>query len=77
MRRANKHQRVLPYWKQRRNELISPIRSKVEKVFGTLKRSYSYQRVRYRGTKRNAMEMWFKLMAYNLRRADRILHGSA
>ena len=77
MRRANKHQRVLPYWQQRRNELISPIRSKVEKVFGTLKRSYGYQRVRYRGVKRNAMEMWFKLMAYNLRRADRIRHGSA
>jgi IS5 family transposase len=77
MNRANKHQPVLPHWQQRRNELISPIRSKVEKVFGTLKRSYGYQRVRYRGTKRNALEMWFKLMAYNLRRADRIRHGSA
>ncbi len=52
--RANKHQPVLSHWQQRRNELISPIRSKVEKVFGTLKRSYGYQRVRYRGTKRNA-----------------------
>ena len=42
-------------------------------MFGTLKRSYCYQRVRYRGVKRNALEMWFKLMAYNLRRADKIL----
>ena len=65
MNRANKHQPVLPHWQQRRNELISPIRSKVEKVLGTLKRSYGYQRVRYRRTKRNALEMWFKLMAYN------------
>ena len=47
----------------------------MEKVFGTLKRSYGYQRVRYRGLDRNALEMWFKLMAYNLRRADRILYG--
>ncbi len=49
MNRANKHQPVLSHWQQRRNELISPIRSKVEKVFGTLKRSYGYQRVRYVG----------------------------
>ena len=33
----------------------------MEKVFGTLKRSYGYSRVRYRGLKRNAVEMWFKL----------------
>ena len=77
MHRSHKHQQVLPHWQQRRNELLSPIRSKVEKVFGTLKRSYGYQRVRYRGAKRNALEMWFKLMAFNLRRADRILHRSA
>ena len=40
-----------------------------EKVFGTLKRSYGYQRVRYRGLGRNTVELWF-LMAYNLRKAD-------
>ena len=45
----------------------------VEPVFGPLKRSYGYQRVRYRGLARNATELWFKLLAYNLRRADRLL----
>ena len=68
MHRSHKHQKGLPHWQKRRNELISPIRKKVEKVFGTLKRSYGYSRVRYRGLQRNGVEMWFKLMAYNLRR---------
>ena len=62
--------RALPYWQQRRNDLIAPRRALVEKVFGTLKRSYGYQRVRYRGVGRNTVELWFKLMAYNLRKAD-------
>ncbi len=35
---------------------------------GTLKRSYGYRRVRYCGLARNAVEMWLKLLAYNLRK---------
>ena len=70
MHRSHKHQRELPHWQKRRNELISPRRALVEKVFGTLKRSYGYSRVRYRNLGRNAVEMWFKLMAYNLRKAN-------
>lgn len=70
MHRANKHQPVLPDWQQQRNAWIAPRRAWVEKVFGTLKRSYGYQRVRYRGVGRNTVELWFKLMAYNLRKAD-------
>ena len=57
--------------------MISPVRSAVEKVFGTLKRSYRYHRVRYQGLEWNAIEMWFKVMAYNLIRSDRIAFGSA
>ena len=72
MHRSHKHQRELPGWQQRRNDLIRPRRALVEKVFGTLKRVYHYHRVRYRGLQRNGAEMWFKLMAYNLRRADTI-----
>lgn len=70
MHRANKHQPELTVWQHRRNALIEQQRALVEKVFGTLKRSYGYQRVRYCGLGRNAVEMWFKLMAYNLRKAD-------
>ncbi len=72
MHRSHKHQSELPYWQKRRNELISPRCELVEKVFGTLKRSYGYCRVRYRSLGPNAVEMWFKLMAYNFRKAVRL-----
>ena len=68
MHRSHKNQRRLPAWQQERNAEISPVRALVEKVFGTLKRSYGYGRVRYCGLRRNSLEMWFKLMAYNLRK---------
>ena len=57
-----------------RNDLIAPRRSLVEKVFGTLKHSYGYSRVRYRGLQRNSVEMYLKLMAYNLRKYVRLTH---
>lgn len=72
MHRSHKHQSELPHWQKRRNELIDPRRKLVEKVFGTLKRSYGYSRVRYRGLERNAVEMCLKLMAYNFRKALRL-----
>ena len=66
---GGRRSRGLPHWQRRRNESIAPVQAWVEKVFGTLKRSYGYTRVRYRGLGRNAVEMWLKSMAYNLRRA--------
>ena len=72
MHRSHKHQRGLPYWQQRRNALIAPRRAPVEHVFGTLKRSYGYRTVRYLGLARNGVELWFKCLAYNLRRAGRL-----
>ena len=77
MHRSHKHQRHLPRWQQRHNELIGPIRAQVEKVFGTLKRTYRYRRVRYRGLARNGVELWFKLLAYNLRKADQLVLNTA
>ena len=68
MHRSHKNQSGLPAWQQERNAAIRPVRALVEKVFGTLKRSYGYWRVRYRGLERNAVEMWLKLLAYNLRK---------
>ena len=61
--RSHKHQPALPYWQQRRNALIAPRRALVEKVFDTLKHSYGYQRVCYRGLGRNTVELWSKPMA--------------
>ena len=71
--RSHKHQARLPVWQRRRNALIAPRRAAVEKVFGTLKRSYHYTRVRYRGVARNATELWCKCLAYNLRRAETLM----
>lgn len=73
MRRGNKHHPELPYWERQRNRLISGLRAPMEHVFGTMKRSYGYRRVRYMGLDRNGVELFFKCMAYNLRRVDRLL----
>ncbi len=76
MQRAPKHQRQLPPWPQRHNALIGPIRAQVEQVFGTLKRTYRYRRVRYRGLARNGVEQWFKLLAYNRHKADQLVRNT-
>ena len=71
--RRHKHLARLPHWQQRRNRLIERRRAAVERVFATLKQHYGYRRVRYRGLERNALELLFTCMAYNLRRADALL----
>ena len=68
--RRHKYLARLPHWQRRRNELIERRRAAVERVFGTLKQHYGYRRVRYRGLERNTLELLFKCIAYNLRRAD-------
>jgi IS5 family transposase len=55
---------------QQRNRLISPIRAAVERVFGTLKRSYGAARVRYRGLVTNGAHFSLQCLAFNLRRAE-------
>jgi len=73
LHRRHKYQTVLPPWQARRNQLISPIRAAVERVFGVWKRGYGYTRVRYRGLRANLLQLRFLCMAYNLRRADALL----
>ena len=71
--RRHKYLAQLPHWQRRRNELIERRRAAVERVFGTLKQHYGYRRVRYLGLERNTLELLFKCIAYNLRRADTLL----
>ncbi|HEX2526044.1 MAG TPA: transposase [Geminicoccus sp.] len=52
------------------NVAITPLRSQIEKLFGTMKRRYLYRRVRYRSLVRNRCQLWLLCMAMNLRRAD-------
>lgn len=51
---------------------LTPIRAQVERLFGLMKRSYGYRRVRYHGLARNRAQLLLMGMATNLRRADRL-----
>ena len=54
---------------RKRNRRLAPVRSAVERVFGTLKRSYGWTRARYRGLAKNASHFFLLCIALNLRRA--------
>ncbi len=69
MHRSHKNQAGLPFWQQRRNKLIAPIRARVEGVFGLMKRSYGYRRVRYYSQAANALQLQLICLAINMRRA--------
>ena len=70
MHRSHKNQDGLPHWQKVRNRLIIPLRSSIEKLFGTMKRSYGYDRVRYLGLERNAAHLHLLCIAMNMRRAE-------
>jgi transposase, IS5 family len=55
------------------NATVSPIRRRVEKIFGTTKRSYGLARARYLGLARVALQARLTFIAYNLRRATAVL----
>jgi IS5 family transposase len=64
-----------PAWQKWMNVALTPIRCQVERLFGLMKRSYGYRRVRYRGLDRNRAQLLLMCMAINLRRADRLIAG--
>ena len=70
MHRSHKYQDGLPHWQQVCNRLIIPLRASVEKLFGTMKRSYAYSRVRYVGLQRNTNHLHLLCIAMNMRRAE-------
>lgn len=72
MHRSHKNQAGLPFWQKRRNKLISPIRSAVERVFGTLKRIYGYTKVRYYSLQANQNQLFLLAMAFNLNKAVKL-----
>lgn len=51
-----------------RNHRIVPLRSPVEAVFGTLKRTYGFTRMRYFNAARNLVAFLLACIAYNLKR---------
>jgi IS5 family transposase len=64
--------RPLTAWQGWMNVALAPIRGQVERTFGTLKRSYGWRRVRYRGLLRNGAHLHLLCTAMNLRRAERL-----
>jgi IS5 family transposase len=69
MHRANRWHPVLPFWKQRHNQLIARHRAPVEAVFSALKRFYGLRRARYATLIRNAGRAFAALTMLNLCRA--------
>ena len=55
------------------NAPIHRIRARIEKIFGTWKRSYGLRRMRWRGLARAAAQVRFTAIACNLKRSLNIL----
>jgi len=55
------------------NKAIQRVRSRIEKIFGTWKRSYGLRRMRWRGIAKAALQVRLTAIAYNLRRSLTIL----
>ena len=58
---------------QAHNAEVSRVRGRIEKVFGTIKRSYGLRRMRWLGLARAGLQVRLAAMAYNLRRSWRLL----
>ena len=69
MRRGHRNRPLTPD-ELARNRALTPIRSAIERVFGTMKRSHGWGRVRYRGLGRNAAHLDLLCLAFNLRWLD-------
>ena len=54
------------------NRVLSKFRCPVERVFGTMKRTYRYSRARYLGLRKNGLQLTITSMAYNLRRMGKL-----
>lgn len=55
------------------NGAIHRVRCRIEKIFGTWKRSYGFRRMRWRGLAKARLQALLTAIAYNLKRAFNIL----
>jgi IS5 family transposase len=56
------------------NVRIRRVRYRIEKVFGTWKRSYGLRRMRWLGLAKAGLQVRLAIMAYNPRRTLTLLH---
>jgi transposase, IS5 family len=52
---------------------VQRVRCRIEKIFGTWKRSYGLRRMRWRGLPKAALQVYLTAIAYNLRRSLRVI----
>ncbi len=71
--KMGRRNRPLTEWERTWNRYLSVIRSPVERVFGTLKRSYGFRRARYAGLTRNRNHAYLLAMACNMRKMTRLV----
>ena len=58
---------------QAHNAAVQRVRARIEKVFGTCKRSYGLRRMRWLGLAKAGLQVRLTAMAYNIRRSWRLL----
>jgi transposase, IS5 family len=68
MHKARRNRPLKP-WQIWLNKIVAPVRAGIERVFGTMKRTYGYRQVRYLGLARNGVQLQTMCAAINLRRA--------
>jgi IS5 family transposase len=61
---------------QEHNADVSRVRGRIEKVFGTCKRSYGMRRMRWLGAAKAGLQVRLTAIAFNLRRSWRLLQPS-
>jgi IS5 family transposase len=59
------------------NAEVRRVRARIEKVFGTMKRSYGLRRMRWLGLAKAGLQVRLSAIAYNLRRSWRTLTATA
>ena len=59
------------------NQPIHRIRGRIEKIFGTWKRSYGLRRLRWMGLAKASLQIRLTAIAYNMKRALGILAAAA
>ena len=59
------------------NEAVGHVRRRIEKIFGTCKRSYGLSQMRWIGLAKAGLQVRLTAIAYNLRRSSVILRGRA
>jgi IS5 family transposase len=58
------------------NRPIHQIRARIEKIFGTWKRSYGLRRMRWRGLARAGVQIRLTAIAYNMKRSLKIVSAA-